>query len=60
VPGFLDVPALLSYLGDTPENARERYAELISAPEEEPVSDTGVRAVATNPSGQGMAAPATG
>jgi REP element-mobilizing transposase RayT len=59
-PSFLDVPVLLSYLGDTPEQARERYAELISAPDEEPVSDTGVRAVTTDPSVIDQAAPVTG
>lgn len=59
-PAFLDVPLLLSYFGDTPEGALERYLDLISSPTEKPVSDTGVEEAASGPSWLGMAASATG
>ena len=59
-PPFLDVPLLLSYLGDTTEKALQRYADLISAPTEKSVSDTGVEEAPSGPSWRGMAAPAMG
>jgi len=42
-PSFLAVDRLLSYFGDTSKQAVARYRELVAAPGESPVSDTGGR-----------------